>query len=154
LLSFGWAGFAGRLPIFANVMPVRCGFSASCGQQPGQSGKIVGSHCQNEPGSHALEAAMDGGPCRRWFWPIRRFGPPRIMNTDQGSQFTSFAWTDRLRRSGVRISMDGKGRRNAASLAVVAPRDDETPVGQGRDRRIVLIGRDRGVDRDLIPTVA
>ncbi|WP_132461815.1 integrase core domain-containing protein [Rhodovulum marinum] len=32
------------------------------------------------------------------------------MNTDQGSHFTSFAWTDRLRRSGVRISMDGKGR--------------------------------------------
>jgi putative transposase len=32
------------------------------------------------------------------------------MNTDQGSQFTSFAWTDRLRGSGVRISMDGKGR--------------------------------------------
>ncbi|WP_254696793.1 IS3 family transposase [Octadecabacter sp. SW4] len=41
---------------------------------------------------------------------IHRFGPPGIMNTDQGSQFTSFAWTDRLRRSGVRISMDGKGR--------------------------------------------
>ncbi|WP_425358950.1 IS3 family transposase [Antarcticimicrobium luteum] len=41
---------------------------------------------------------------------IHRFGPPEIMNTDQGSQFTSFAWTDRLRRSSVRISMDGKGR--------------------------------------------
>jgi putative transposase len=41
---------------------------------------------------------------------IARFGLPEIMNTDQGSQFTSFAWTDRLRRSGVRISMDGKGR--------------------------------------------
>jgi putative transposase len=41
---------------------------------------------------------------------IHHFGPPQIMNTDQGSQFTSFAWTDRLRRSGVRISMDGKGR--------------------------------------------
>ncbi|WP_321829195.1 IS3 family transposase [Thalassovita sp.] len=41
---------------------------------------------------------------------IAKFGPPEIMNTDQGSQFTSFAWTDRLRRSGVRISMDGKGR--------------------------------------------
>ncbi|WP_237062293.1 IS3 family transposase [Loktanella sp. M215] len=41
---------------------------------------------------------------------IYRFGPPDIMNSDQGSQFTSFAWTDRLRRSGVRISMDGKGR--------------------------------------------
>ncbi|KRS16719.1 putative transposase OrfB [Roseovarius indicus] len=41
---------------------------------------------------------------------IHKFGPPEIMNTDQGSQFTSFAWTDRLRRSGVHISMDGKGR--------------------------------------------
>lgn len=40
---------------------------------------------------------------------IYRFGPPDIMNSDQGSQFTSFAWTDRLRRSGIRISMDGKG---------------------------------------------
>ncbi|WP_434802922.1 IS3 family transposase [Paracoccus albus] len=39
-----------------------------------------------------------------------RFGPPEIMNTDQGSQFTSFAWTDRLKRIGTRISMDGKGR--------------------------------------------
>ena len=41
---------------------------------------------------------------------VHRFGPPEIMNTDQGSQFTSFDWTDCLRRSGVRISMDGKGR--------------------------------------------
>lgn len=41
---------------------------------------------------------------------VHKFGPPDIMNTDQGSQFTSFAWTDRLRQMGVRISMDGKGR--------------------------------------------
>jgi putative transposase len=41
---------------------------------------------------------------------IHRFGPPEMMNTDQGSQFTSFAWTDRLKQSGVKISMDGKGR--------------------------------------------
>ncbi|WP_423206470.1 IS3 family transposase [Paracoccus yeei] len=41
---------------------------------------------------------------------VHRFGPPEIMNTDQGSQFTSFAWTDRLKRIGTRISMDGKGR--------------------------------------------
>ncbi len=41
---------------------------------------------------------------------IHKFGPPEIMNTDQGSQFTSFAWTDRLKRVGSRISMDGKGR--------------------------------------------
>lgn len=42
---------------------------------------------------------------------IHKFGPPEIMTTDQASQFTSFAWTDRLRQSGVRISMDGKGVR-------------------------------------------
>ncbi|MEO4041441.1 IS3 family transposase [Hoeflea sp. CAU 1731] len=41
---------------------------------------------------------------------VHKFGSPEIMNTDQGSQFTSFAWTDRLRQMGVRISMDGKGR--------------------------------------------
>ena len=41
---------------------------------------------------------------------IHKFGPPEIMDTDQGSQFPSFAWTDRLRRTGVPISMDGKGR--------------------------------------------
>ena len=41
---------------------------------------------------------------------IHKFGPPEIMNTDQGSQFTYFAWTDRLKRVGTRISMDGKGR--------------------------------------------
>ncbi|WP_245501494.1 IS3 family transposase [Mesorhizobium sp. M2A.F.Ca.ET.067.02.1.1] len=39
---------------------------------------------------------------------IHRFGPPEIMNTDQGSQFTSFAWTDRLKRVGTRISMDAR----------------------------------------------
>jgi putative transposase len=32
------------------------------------------------------------------------------MNTDQDSQFTSFAWTDRLKRVGTRIPLDGKGR--------------------------------------------
>nr|WP_198144853.1 DDE-type integrase/transposase/recombinase [Pseudorhodobacter aquimaris] len=29
---------------------------------------------------------------------IHKFGPPEIMNTDQGSQFTSFAWTDDVPR--------------------------------------------------------
>jgi putative transposase len=41
---------------------------------------------------------------------IHKFGPPEIMNTDQSSQFTSFAWIDQLKRVGTRISMDGKGR--------------------------------------------
>ena len=41
---------------------------------------------------------------------MANYGVPEIMNTDQGSKFTSFALTDLLRRSGVCISMDGKGR--------------------------------------------
>ncbi len=41
---------------------------------------------------------------------IAKFGAPEIMNTDQGSQFTSHEWTGRLRQAGVRISMDGRGR--------------------------------------------
>ena len=41
---------------------------------------------------------------------LDRYGPPEIFNTDQGSQFTSWAWTERLRDAGVRISMDGRGR--------------------------------------------
>jgi putative transposase len=41
---------------------------------------------------------------------IDRYGIPAIFNTDQGSQFTSDAFTEILKRHGVRISMDGKGR--------------------------------------------
>jgi len=41
---------------------------------------------------------------------LERHGTPEIFNTDQGSQFTSEAFTDVLKREGIRISMDGKGR--------------------------------------------
>ena len=37
-------------------------------------------------------------------------GAPEIFNTDQGSQFTSFAFTGRLQAADIRISMDGRGR--------------------------------------------
>ena len=39
-----------------------------------------------------------------------RRSKPGIFNTDQGSQFTSQEFTGRLQASGIRISMDGKGR--------------------------------------------
>ena len=35
---------------------------------------------------------------------------PEIFNTDQGSQFTSFAFTNTLKDADIRISMDGRGR--------------------------------------------
>ncbi len=41
---------------------------------------------------------------------LRRYGKPEIFNSDQGSQFTSDAFTDVLKREGIAISMDGRGR--------------------------------------------
>lgn len=41
---------------------------------------------------------------------IAKYGPPEIMNTDQGSQFTGSAWIRALTEAGVRISMDGRER--------------------------------------------
>jgi putative transposase len=44
-----------------------------------------------------LEAALD-------------HGQPVILNSDQGCQFTSEDWTRILKKNGIQISMDGKGR--------------------------------------------
>ena len=41
---------------------------------------------------------------------LTRHGQPEVFNTDQGSQFTGFAFSGRLQAAGVRISMDGRGR--------------------------------------------
>ena len=41
---------------------------------------------------------------------LQRHGKPEIFNTDQGSQFTSMAFTGLLAQAGIQISMDGRGR--------------------------------------------
>ena len=41
---------------------------------------------------------------------IEKYGCPDIFNTDQGSQFTTEAFTNILRSNSIGISMDGKGR--------------------------------------------
>lgn len=41
---------------------------------------------------------------------IENHGKPEILNSDQGSQYTSSAWTCFLEKEGIKISMDGKGR--------------------------------------------
>jgi len=41
---------------------------------------------------------------------IQAHGVPDIFNTDQGCQFTATAFTDVLKRHGIKISMDGRGR--------------------------------------------
>ncbi len=40
---------------------------------------------------------------------LARHGKPAIFNSDQGSQFTSVAFTDLLKKHEIAISMDGKG---------------------------------------------
>ena len=40
---------------------------------------------------------------------LARHGQPEIFNTDQGSQFTSAAFTGLLAENGIAISMDGRG---------------------------------------------
>lgn len=41
---------------------------------------------------------------------IERNGVPEIINSDQGSQFTSEEYIELLKEKGIQISMDGKGR--------------------------------------------
>ncbi|MCP4486356.1 MAG: IS3 family transposase [Gammaproteobacteria bacterium] len=41
---------------------------------------------------------------------IAEYGKPEILNSDQGSQFTSKEWISRLEQEHIKISMDGKGR--------------------------------------------
>ena len=41
---------------------------------------------------------------------LASYGVPEIFNTDQGSQFTSVAFTGMLEGNGIRCSMDGRGR--------------------------------------------
>lgn len=41
---------------------------------------------------------------------LRLHGKPEVFNSDQGSQFTSESFTGVLKREGITISMDGRGR--------------------------------------------
>lgn len=60
--------------------------------------------------SWATSITLDVGFCLEALDRAIGKGSPEIFNTDQGSQFTSNAFTERLDGAGVKISMDGKGR--------------------------------------------
>ena len=57
-----------------------------------------------------VSATLDVGFCVSALKKALAWGVPTIFNTDQGSQFTSDAFTGVLRDCGVTISMDGRGR--------------------------------------------
>jgi len=57
-----------------------------------------------------LSVTLETEPCLEALKEaITRFGAPEIMNTDQGSQFTSIDFITALKDADIRISMDGKG---------------------------------------------
>ena len=62
--------------------------------------------------SWRLSNTLDAGFCAEALEEALRKGRPDIFNTDQGSQFTSEAFTGLLEQHGVKISMDGKGSYN------------------------------------------
>ena len=60
--------------------------------------------------SWRLSNTLDGSFCLDMLEEALSTGQPDVFNTDQGVQFTATAWTSRLERAGVAVSMDGKGR--------------------------------------------
>jgi putative transposase len=66
------------------------------------SRKVLSWRLSNTLSTHFCLEALDEA--------YARFGKPEIFNTDQGCQFTSEDFTERLKSRGVAISMDGKGR--------------------------------------------
>lgn len=66
------------------------------------SRKVLSWRLSNTMDTHFCLEALDEA--------LRRYDKPVIFNTDQGSQFTSEAFTGRLLQEEINISMDGKGR--------------------------------------------
>jgi putative transposase len=57
-----------------------------------------------------LSNTLDGSFCLDMLEEALSQGRPEVFNTDQGVQFTAAAWTSRLERAGVAVSMDGRRR--------------------------------------------
>jgi putative transposase len=82
-------------------IPMARGFVYLCAVVDWASRKVL---------AHRVSITMDPEFCVQAVEEaLARFGTPEIFNTDQGSQFTSTAFTDVLKDRGIRISMDGKG---------------------------------------------
>lgn len=84
-------------------IPMPHGHAYLCAVMDWYSRKVLGWAISNTMGTElcleALEIALRS-TCK----------VPEIFNTDQGCQFTSAEWTERLKQLGVMISMDGRGR--------------------------------------------
>jgi putative transposase len=85
-----------------SYIPMACGFVYLAAVIDWSSRKVL---------SWRLSITMDVSFCLEALdEALNKYGRPEIFNTDQGSQFTSAAFTDQLKQAGIAISMDGKGR--------------------------------------------
>ena len=61
--------------------------------------------------SWGISNSMDAAWCKGVLQDaIDTYGTPEIINSDQGSQYTSALWTQFCEKMDIKISMDGKGR--------------------------------------------
>lgn len=85
-----------------SYIPMRRGFLYLVAIMDWASRKILSWRLSNTLDTDFCIAALEEA--------LAHYGKPEIFNTDQGSQFTSDAFTEVLRDEGICISMDGKGR--------------------------------------------
>jgi putative transposase len=83
-------------------IPMRKGFLYLVAVMDWHSRKVLAWRLSNTLDADFCVAALEEA--------LSKYGRPDIFNTDQGSQFTSFAFTNVLQSHGIRISMDGRGR--------------------------------------------
>ena len=83
-------------------IPMRRGFLYLIAIMDWYSRKVLAWRLSNTMDTEFCVAALEEA--------LFRYGKPAIFNTDQGSQFTSDAFTQTLTDAGVLISMDGRGR--------------------------------------------
>ena len=61
--------------------------------------------------SYRISNTLDAGFCVEALEEaLSKYSTPNIFNSDQGSQFTSLEFTEKLLAAGILISMDGRGR--------------------------------------------
>ena len=82
-------------------IPMRKGFVCLAAVMEWCSRRVLSHRVSNIMGSDFCVDALEEA--------LREYGCPEIFNTDQGSQFTSEAFTGALLGKGISISMDGKG---------------------------------------------
>ena len=83
-------------------IPMRYGFMYLTAIIDVYSRKIVGWGISNSLSAHWCKNVLQDA--------ISNYGKPGIINSDQGTQYTSALWTQYLESLDIKISMDGKGR--------------------------------------------